>query len=99
MKWFDKWFRKNCEKAWASAKEQEKLVQVSPTAFRGNEVNEDMGTRPLRLRVFRANGGTVIETRQYDRNDHDQVQLHIVGHDDDLGHSIAKIITMESLRQ
>ena len=62
-------------------------------------VEEGLSTDPMRLSIYRANGGTIIETRVYDRNkDRSQNQLHIVGHDQDLGHSIAKIITMESLR-
>jgi hypothetical protein len=61
--------------------------------------SESLSTEPMRLSVYRANGGTIIETRVYDRNkDRSQNQLHIVSHDDDLGRSIAKIITMESLR-
>ena len=61
--------------------------------------SESLSTEPMRLSVYRANGGTIIETRVYDRNkDKNHNQLHIVGHDDDLGRSIAKIITMESLR-
>ena len=60
---------------------------------------ETLSTEPMRLSIYRANGGTIVETRVYDRQkDRSQNQLHIVGHDQDLGHSIAKIITMESLR-
>ena len=63
------------------------------------EPGETLSTEPLRLSIYRANGGTIVETRVYDRQkDRSQNQLHIVGHDQDLGHSIAKIITMESLR-
>jgi hypothetical protein len=61
--------------------------------------SETLSTEPIRLSIYRANGGTVVETRIYDRQkDRSQNQLHIVGHDQDLGHSLAKIITMESLR-
>jgi hypothetical protein len=61
--------------------------------------NETLSTEPIRISIYRANGGTVVETRIYDRQkDRSQNQLHIVGHDQDLGHSLAKIITMESLR-
>ena len=60
---------------------------------------ETLSTEPMRLSIYRANGGTIVETRVYDRQkDRSQNQLHIVSHDDDLGHSLAKIITMESLR-
>jgi hypothetical protein len=60
---------------------------------------ESLSTEPMRLSIFRANGGTVVETRVYDRQkDRNQTQLHIISHDADLGQSLAKIITMESLR-
>ena len=61
--------------------------------------DESLGTEPMRLSIYRANGGTIVETRVYDRQkDRSFNQLHIVSHDEDLGHSLAKIITMESLR-
>ena len=60
---------------------------------------ETLSTEPMRLSIYRANGGTIVETRVYDRQkDRSMNQLHIVSHDDDLGRSLAKIITMESLR-
>lgn len=60
---------------------------------------ETLSSEPLRLSIYRANGGTIVETRVYDRQkDRSQNQLHIVGHDQDLGQSLSKIITMESLR-
>lgn len=61
--------------------------------------DEGLSTEPMRLSIYRANGGTIVETRTYDRQkDRSQNQLHIIGHDEDLGHSLSKIITMESLR-
>lgn len=59
----------------------------------------ELDGEPIRFNVFRANGGTVVQTHMYDRQkDRSFQQLHIVGHDQDLGASIGKIITMESLR-
>lgn len=53
----------------------------------------------LRFNVYRAAGGMVIETRKYDRiKDVNHTRLHIIVDGDDLGQSIAKIITMEALR-
>jgi hypothetical protein len=41
----------------------------------------------------------VVQTHVYDRQkDRSFQQLHIVGHDQDLGESLSKIVTMESLR-
>jgi hypothetical protein len=60
---------------------------------------ESLSSEPMRLSIYRANGGTVVETRVYDRQkDRSHNQLHIVSHDQDLGESLSKIITMESLR-
>jgi len=88
---------------WAfSADENEKIQSNKVSrglAIASSEPGETLSTEPMRLSIYRANGGTIVETRQYDRQkDRSQNQLHIVGHDQDLGHSIAKIITMESLR-
>jgi hypothetical protein len=59
----------------------------------------ELDGEPIRFNIFRANGGTVVQTHVYDRQkDRSFQQLHIVGHDQDLGESINKIITMESLR-
>ena len=79
----------------------EQVMKMS-TKHRGLAISSDvetLSTEPMRLSIYRANGGTVVETRVYDRQkDRSQTQLHIVGHDDDLGRSLSKIITMESLR-
>lgn len=54
---------------------------------------------PMRLHVYSATGGTIVETRTYDRiKDRSNSRLHIVAHDEDLGESLAKIILMENLR-
>lgn len=61
--------------------------------------SKGLDSEPMRLHIYRANGGTIVETRVYDRQrDRTTNQLHIIGHDQDLGQSLAKIITMESLR-
>lgn len=68
-------------------------------AVRGDEVEHRLEGNPLRMSVYRANGGTIVETSRYDEvKDRNVTQLHIVGHDQDLGQSLSKIITMESLR-
>jgi len=78
------------------------IVERSNQKSRGFAISTDsesLSTEPMRLSIYRANGGTVVETRTYDRHkDRSQNQLHIIGHDEDLGRSLAKIITVESLR-
>jgi hypothetical protein len=61
--------------------------------------SHELDGEPIRFNIFRANGGTVVQTHMYDRQkDRSFQQLHIVGHDQDLGESLSKILTMESLR-
>jgi hypothetical protein len=58
-----------------------------------------LGGEGMRFQLYRASGGYVIETRHYDqKNDRNHYNLYIVKEDEDVGHAIGKIITMESLR-
>jgi len=53
----------------------------------------------LSFSMHRARGGTVVETSNYDRiKDRHNTTLYIITNEQDLGHEIAKIFTMESLR-
>jgi len=53
----------------------------------------------IRFEVYRANGGTVIETRRPDRRTGDSVyELHVIGDNQDLGQAIGQIITLEALK-
>lgn len=53
----------------------------------------------MRLQVYRASGGFVIEARSFDRRKDENVNnMYVINEDKDLGNEIGKIITMESLR-
>ena len=53
----------------------------------------------MRLQVYKANGGFVIETRRYDRkNDDNRNSMYVITEDKNLGEELGKIITMECLR-
>jgi len=53
----------------------------------------------IRFEVYRANGGTVVETRRQDRRSGDSIyELHVVAGDQDIGEEIGKIITLEALK-
>lgn len=85
---------------WLNSEDED--VIVSSKRSRNTLVARDsheLDGEPIRFNVFRANGGTVVQTHMYDRHkDRSFQQLHIVGHDKDLGECLGKIITMESLR-
>jgi hypothetical protein len=54
----------------------------------------------IRFQVYKASGGTVIETCFYDRHkDRNHNGLYVVTDDKDLGKEIGKIITMETIKQ
>jgi hypothetical protein len=88
---------KNKIRRWLDSDQNHLVVPVSPR--QSTRINDGLNSEPLRLNVFRANGGTIVETNSYDRKtDRNSTQLHIITHDIDLGQGISKIITMESLR-
>ena len=58
-----------------------------------------LDSQGFRLQVYKASGGIVIETYYYDdRKDRNNVGLHVITDDKELGHEISKIITYESLK-
>jgi len=94
MKFFKKWFAKQCKQAWEDANQLEKDVPQLATV--SSRVIDSHG---MNFTVYRANGGTIIETRKYDRKrDNNDHSLHIITDDKDLGEEIGKIITYENLR-
>jgi hypothetical protein len=53
----------------------------------------------IRFKVFKANGGVVVQTDTYDRrSDRLQNTLHVIVEGQDLGQELGKIITYESLK-
>jgi len=53
----------------------------------------------MRLQVYRASGGFVVETSSYDRKkDQNNNTMHVITDEEDLGERISKIIMMETLR-
>ena len=53
----------------------------------------------IKFEVYRANGGTIVETRRYNRKNDDNVyELHVITDTQDVGQAIGQIITMESLK-
>ena len=78
---------------WSMSDHQED-IQISE---RPDEVR--ISATGIRFEVYRANGGTVVETRRNDRRTGDSLfELHVIAGDQDIGEEIGKIITMESLK-
>jgi hypothetical protein len=70
-------------------------------ADRGIYVEEDkLSSEGMRLQIYKASGGYVVETRSYDRNrDRNQNTMHVITEAEDLGDRLAKIIMMEALQR
>lgn len=93
MKWFDNWFANKCKQAWEneSTKPSGRLIAVTEDS----SINSD----PMRISLYRASGGLIVEVRTYDRQkDRNNSQLHIIPSDADVAESLSKILTLESLR-
>ena len=96
MKWFYKWLAKKCQQALNSDNVIMKEPDIMPVT-KGNRIDNE---RTMTLNVTKANGGWVIEHRQYDKHrDRNNNSVHIITDDKDLGEEIGKIITFESLYQ
>ncbi len=76
-------------------KEDEIEQDVPQLAVEGSRLDSD----GLRLQIYKASGGYVVETRSYDRNkDRNFNSMHVITEDQDLGDSLGKIVMMEALR-
>ena len=65
-------------------------------AVQSSSLDSDKG---INFKVYKATGGTIIETTFYDRSrDRVQNSLHVITDDKDIGKELGKIITMESLK-
>ena len=99
MKWFDKWIMRRAERIAISHRDvyeenmKASTVQVSSLGRASLDANN------IQFKVYKASGGTIIETSTYDRRtDRHTNGLYIITDEKDLGKEIGKIITMESLK-
>ena len=76
-----------------------KYSSMNSIIGRGSKVQSlDDISRGLNITVFRATGGQVIQSHQYDpRTDRTVVNLYVVHDSDDLGAELGQIITRENL--
>jgi len=59
-----------------------------------------LSTEGMRLQIYKASGGYVIETRSYDSHkDRNFTTMHVITEDQDLGDSLGKIVMMEALKR
>jgi hypothetical protein len=91
MKWLKQRLR-----IWVNNTEEEDNNIYAPIAIRSHD---EPDTNCLRFKVFKANGGTVVQTDYYDqKTDRQHNTLHVIVEGQDLGQELGKIITYESLK-
>jgi hypothetical protein len=86
---------------WINSAYDNEAVMCEPHSIGRSMVTSTLDSdRNIRFNVYKATGGTIIETSFYDRHkDRHNSSLHIITDNQDLGKEIGKIITMETLKQ
>jgi hypothetical protein len=102
MNWFDKWIAKKVRRAWENSQDEKQSYTLNSIGIKTAELvsRDRMDSNPdLNFRMFRAENGYVMEVRYNDRRtDRTTTNLHLISDQEDLGQSIAHIITVESLK-
>ncbi len=59
-----------------------------------------LSSEGMRMQIYRASGGYVVETRSYDHHkDRNLNSMHVITEDQDLGDALGKIVMMEALKR
>lgn len=62
--------------------------------------HDRLSSEGMRLQIYKASGGYVVETRSYDRRkDQNFNTMHVIRDDQDLGDCLGKIVMMEALQR
>ncbi len=80
---------------WSFTDDNQELAEVCIAEDREARISAN----GIKFEVYRANGGTVVETRRYNRKNDDNIyELHVITDTQDLGQAIGQIITLEALK-
>ena len=62
--------------------------------------SDRLSSEGIRLQIYKASGGYVIETRSYDHHkDRHHNSMHVITEEQDLGDALGKIVMMEALKR
>lgn len=100
MKWFDRWFANKCKQAWEGGDSRYSDVAVSVKGSnRIVSTSDGLRSDGIRMTMYNANGGYVLEFEKYDRLvDRMDRDLYVIQDDGDLGGHIARAVSMHLLR-
>ena len=84
---------------WLKRKLRNWLNEECITLDRSIRATDEPDAECVRFKVFKASGGTVVQTDIYDRRaDRQYNNLHVIVEGQDLGNELGKILTFESLK-
>jgi hypothetical protein len=90
MKLFDRWFLKQCKKAWDTANE-ENVIKPSSKIFKENTIDAN----GINMKLHVANGGYIVEFQRFDdRKDRYMNELHVINEGENFGERLSEIITL-----
>jgi hypothetical protein len=106
MKWFDRWIMKRAERLMVNEVSQPEPQWASTAKIKrghlgtmSNSVGDSLDSPAVRFKMFKASGGTIIETTIYDDHKDRHINgLYVITNDKNIGEEIGKILTMESLK-
>ena len=104
MKWFDRWFIRKSKWAWENKHfcDGDYPGEAIASSGRVRDIEEDPHelNDGLRINLKKVIGGSLVTFRTYDRKlDRNENKTYIITSDQDFNVELAKIITMESMRQ
>lgn len=102
MKWFDQWFIRKSKWAWENKYliDSDGSHQTNTIVGRGIDDDPHDLNDGLRINLKKVIGGSIVTFRNYDKKlDRTENKTYIITSDQDFNVELAKIITMESMRQ
>lgn len=99
MKWFDKWFKYQVNKALREDDCRQSTVNDSPCVI---SVKEDVVDyrKSINLKMQTAHGGTIVEVSHYDTNKEEwERDLYILTDEQDLPTELSSILVQHNLRK
>lgn len=108
MKWFDRWFFKQSQKAWNNRDMYEAEAYVNKgrqdKVMSGGlamiERGRAEGEGRITFELSTAVGGKILNVRHYDeRKDRHDSQTYVIPSGEDVGERVAKIINLELFKQ
>ena len=62
--------------------------------------SDRLSSEGMRMQIYKASGGYVVETRSYDSHkDRNHNSMHVITEEQDLGDALGKIVMMETLKR